>query len=401
MVRALRQLFVPHAFVLAAAVAVLGSPLRRYASSPQVQLIDCLALLIALFLSWRFRSLRGFLAASALLVLLAESLLLAPHTILAANAMMALTLTLILLVDDHFFDWRATAYWAGLLFLQGSLLFGIIRSSPSFAGSPRAELFIAVGAVAIAVAAIRHPEPILNGLFWILLCLALASRFGWQSAYAATAALILVIAILEGAYRLAYHDELTGLSGRRAFNGAIAELSENYCIAMVDVDHFKSFNDTFGHDTGDQVLRKVAARLAEVRAGGTAFRCGGEEFALVFPTCDLNEALAEVEELRKRIERDVFVVRGPDRSHRKRSERRTGSRRARRQQSFATNVTVSIGVADCTRVNDPEQVVALADRALYVAKNSGRNRVEAASPAERVSVKRKAGSKLPTVGIAR
>jgi GGDEF domain-containing protein len=95
------------------------------------------------------------------------------------------------------------------------------------------------------------------------------------------------------------------------------------------------------------------------------------------------------------------VVRGPDRSHRKRSERRTGSRRARRQQSFATNVTVSIGVADCTRVNDPEQVVALADRALYVAKNSGRNRVEAASPAERVSVKRKAGSKLPTVGIAR
>ena len=308
MVRALRQLFVPHAFVLAAAVGVLGSPVRKYASGPQVQLFAGLALIIALVLSWRFRSLRGFLAASALLLLLAESLRVPPHTLLAANVLMALTLTLVLLVDDHFFDWRATAYWAGLLFLQSALLLGVIRSLPSLTDSPGAELFIAMGAIGIGISALRHREPILSGLFWILLCLALASRFGWQGAYAATAAVILVIALLERAYRLAYHDELTGLSGRRAFNAAIAELGEHYCIAMVDVDHFKSFNDTFGHDTGDQVLRKVAARLAEVRAGGTAFRCGGEEFAMVFPACDLNEALAEAEELRKRIERDVFEI---------------------------------------------------------------------------------------------
>lgn len=387
--------------MLAAAVGVLGSPLRKYASGPQVELFACLALIIALFLSWRFRSLRGFLAASALLVLLAESLLLPPHTALAADGLMALTLTLILLVDDHFFDWRATAYWAGLLFLQSALLLGVIRSSQGFADSSTTEVFVAMGAVAIAIAALRHREPILSGLFWILLCLALASRFGWQGAFVATTAVVLVIALLERAYRLAYHDELTGLSGRRAFNAAIGELSEHYCIAMVDVDHFKSFNDTFGHDTGDQVLRKVAARLGEVRAGGTAFRCGGEEFAIVFPACDLNDALAEAEELRRRIERDVFVVRGPDRSHRKRSERRAASRRARRRQSFATNVTVSIGVADCTRTNDPEQVVALADRALYVAKNSGRNRVEAVPAVELVALKHKAGKKLPTVGIAR
>src|SRR5690242_1346339 len=171
MVRALRQLFVPHALALAAAVAVLGSPIRRYASGSQAQLFACLALIVALFLSWRFRSLRGFLATLALLVLLAESLLFAPHAVVTANVLMALTLTLILLVDDHFFDWRATAYWAGLLFLQSALLLGVIRSLPSLTDSPGAELFIAMGAIGIGISALRHREPILSGLFWILLCL--------------------------------------------------------------------------------------------------------------------------------------------------------------------------------------------------------------------------------------
>lgn len=397
----LRQLFLPHSIVLAAVLAVLASPLRHYATGTPTELLAFLALAIALFLSWRFHSLRGFLAALALLTLLLESVLLGPATVVAADLLMVLTLALVLLVDDYFFDWRAVAYWSGLLVLQIALLGGVVNSWPTVSTSTQAALFMLIAA-AVCIAAWRQAEPVLSGVFWVLICLALATRFGWQSAYVTFSALILVVAILERAYRLAYHDELTGLRGRRAFNAAIAELTEHYCIAMVDVDYFKSFNDTFGHDTGDHVLRKVAAHLAEVE-GATAFRCGGEEFALVFPDFALHDALNKAEELRRRIERDVFVVRGPERSKRKRNERRTRFRRTRREQSFATNVTVSIGVADSTRTNDPEQVVAMADKALYVAKNSGRNQVQATSGLlqREPSVRNKSGRKLPTVGVAR
>ena len=367
-----------------------------------MQLFGSVTLAIVLFLSWRFRSLRGFLAGLALAVLLTESLLFSPRGIVVANLLMALTLTLILLVDDHFFDWRAIAYWSGLLVLQSVVLFGVVHFGPVSTDTSHGALLVLLGATIVCIAALRHPEPVLSGLCWILICLAATLRFGFQNACIATTALVLVVAVLERAYRLAYHDELTGLAGRRAFNAALAELGNHYCIAMVDVDHFKSFNDTFGHDTGDQVLRKVAAHLAEVRAGAAAFRCGGEEFAIIFPARALNDALAEAEELRRRIEHDVFVVRGPDRSRRTRTERRTELRRARQKQSFATSVTVSIGVADCTRMSDPEQVVALADKALYAAKNSGRNRVQASPGAvgRTPNARSKTGRSLPTVGIA-
>ena len=71
----------------------------------------------------------------------------------------------------------------------------------------------------------------------------------------------------------------------------MAGLGPRYVLAMADVDHFKSFNDTHGHDTGDQVLKLVAARLAQVKGGGRAFRYGGEEFTVLFPDRTLDEAL--------------------------------------------------------------------------------------------------------------
>jgi predicted signal transduction protein with EAL and GGDEF domain len=82
--------------------------------------------------------------------------------------------------------------------------------------------------------------------------------------FTAAAGAILVISMLQESHRLAFNDELTGLPGRRALMEAMAGLGPHYTVAMADVDHFKSFNDTHGHDTGDQVLKLVAARLAEV-----------------------------------------------------------------------------------------------------------------------------------------
>lgn len=89
------------------------------------------------------------------------------------------------------------------------------------------------------------------------------------------AAVTLAFAILYDFYLMAYRDELTGLPSRRALNERMAGGGRRFVAAMVDVDHFKGFNDTHGHDVGDQVLKMVAARLREVSGGGKAYRYGG------------------------------------------------------------------------------------------------------------------------------
>src|SRR5437868_12582514 len=80
---------------------------------------------------------------------------------------------------------------------------------------------------------------------------------------------------------------------------------------MVDIDHFKVFNDTYGHDAGDQLLRMLGARLAEVGGGGRPFRYGGEEFAVIFSDTPLDDALPHLETLRQSIESTGFGLRGP------------------------------------------------------------------------------------------
>src|SRR5439155_19358386 len=123
------------------------------------------------------------------------------------------------------------------------------------------------------------------------------------------AGLILVSSIVENSYVLAYHDELTGLRARRAFNDALLRLEKPYAIAAVDIDHFKRFNDTYGQDTGDQVLRMVADRLARVSGGGQAYRVGGEESSILYSGRSLAEVIPYVELLRKIIEAVSFRVR--------------------------------------------------------------------------------------------
>jgi GGDEF domain-containing protein len=208
-------------------------------------------------------------------------------------------------------------------------------------------------------------------------------------AYVATSALILAASLIETSYVLAYHDELTGIRGRRAFNEALLSLDQQYAIAIVDIDHFKKFNDTYGHDIGDQVLCMVASRLAKVGGAGHAFRCGGEEFAIIFRNTSAKDALEHLESLRVDIERSMFKVRGLDR----RAGARTGEpdrrKPAKKKGAPAVanplnqlSVTVSIGVAEpSTRNRQPEQVIQAADQALYRAKERGRNRVELASNA--------------------
>jgi diguanylate cyclase (GGDEF)-like protein len=193
------------------------------------------------------------------------------------------------------------------------------------------------------------------------------------NAFAAAAALILFISLLRDSYRMAFRDELTGLPNRRALNERLMSLSGHYALAMVDVDHFKRFNDTYGHDVGDQVLRMVAARLAEMGGGGRPYRFGGEEFALLFPGMTLRETLPHLEALRARVAGYKLAVRGKDRPANERSGRRE---RGQRVPDTYVSVTVSIGVAEPNeRYTTPEAVLRAADKALYRAKRRGRNQV--------------------------
>ena len=114
----------------------------------------------------------------------------------------------------------------------------------------------------------------------------------------AAAGLVQAVSLLRSSHAMAYRDELTNLLGRRALNERLKGLGPRYSIAMLDIDHFKKFNDTYGHDTGDEVLKLVASRLARVGAGGTAYRYGGEEFSVVFPRKGIEQCTDALDGLR-------------------------------------------------------------------------------------------------------
>ncbi|HXZ80055.1 MAG TPA: GGDEF domain-containing protein [Terriglobales bacterium] len=249
---------------------------------------------------------------------------------------------------------------------------------------PQPAMLAFLGAVmAIAVLFAIRCKTIEAGFFWSVASCGIAMQLGMarpiSRAFLITAGLVLVISLVENSYRLAYHDELTGLPARRALNEAMHSLDAKFSVAMVDVDHFKKFNDTFGHDTGDQVLRMVAARLGGVNGGGRAFRIGGEEFVLLFPGIPLRDAYPHLEEVRKRIEDSKFVVRGPDRKQRSAQDRQFTGTRASSLTAKEVCVTVSIGAAEPHASGESlEHVMRLADKALYKAKKTGRNRTEMA-----------------------
>jgi diguanylate cyclase (GGDEF)-like protein len=196
---------------------------------------------------------------------------------------------------------------------------------------------------------------------------------GGFGAFLSAAGIVLVVALMQESHRMAFGDELTGLPARRALEEALAGLGPNYAIAMIDVDHFKQFNDKHGHDVGDQVLKLVGGQLAEVEGGGRAFRYGGEEFSVLFENGSVREALPHLEKVRKSIEGYGMAVRRDDRP---RDVKEGAVRRGQGDVETLLSVTVSIGVAGADeKLGTPDKVIRAADEALYRAKKAGRNRV--------------------------
>jgi diguanylate cyclase len=158
-------------------------------------------------------------------------------------------------------------------------------------------------------------------------------------------------------------DPLTNLANRKHFDAqlvqAIAESeesSEPLSLMMADIDNFKSFNDTWGHLTGDQVLRLVAMSLSQnVKGQDIAARYGGEEFAVILPNTVLRSALTVADHIRRAVMSKELL------------KRSTGQSLGR--------VTVSFGVATAHKGDTAEMLIARADTCLYAAKRNGRNRV--------------------------
>jgi len=170
--------------------------------------------------------------------------------------------------------------------------------------------------------------------------------------------------------RLAHEDSLTGAKTRRVFDSAIAgewERFERYespfCVALIDVDHLKHVNDTYGHSAGDEVLQKIA-NIAErqSRRCDTIARYGGDEFGLILPETDVDGALIVLERIREAIDEAAFSF--------------TPASGAAGDLAVARS-TVSVGVACSTGRGSIAEVIDAADRALYECKQTGRDRISA------------------------
>lgn len=200
-----------------------------------------------------------------------------------------------------------------------------------------------------------------------------AAASAWQFCAAGA---ILASALVQHSYNLAYLDELTGLPGRRALKEELAGLRGRYVLAMLDVDHFKGFNDTYGHDVGDQVLRLVASRMRKAAGPGRPFRYGGEEFTMLYPGRSLGDVMESLEAVRRAVEETPMVLRSPDRPKKGPSGRESG-RTPRKSKKVTLTISIGAATPDARR-RTPEQVMKAADEALYQAKEQGRNRVCAA-----------------------
>ena len=425
--RTLKSVFVPAGVILLGAVLLLGSTGQVLPPSG-VKFFYYAVFVAALLLAWRFHSTRILFSAVVLMLghsgieAIAGTKIVAagPGRIVFEAVALLLPLDYILLTffPERGAERRTLLAFLALLFFESTavlvfarpeqpdfslLHFHLVRVYQSRLPQPALVVFV-VAVCAQFVRIIRFQRPVDIGMFWSLIAAWVGLEAGGASklgtAYFGVAGFILASSIVETSYSLAYKDELTGLDSRRAFNDAILGLKHPYVIAAVDIDHFKRINDTYGHDTGDHVLRLVASRLARVTGGGRPFRVGGEEFTILFAGRTTAEVADHLELLRMEIESASFHIRtGIERRKNPRpSDRRAPARKPRaasRPAPSALAVTVSIGAAGSLPKMNVYRIIQQADMALYRAKEGGRNRIEiAASPSAGPRKEKTRGSTL-------
>ena len=288
-----------------------------------------------------------------------------------------LALVYLSLLAWPWFDLTSYSNWYFGMMIEGGLKEHLLKIWPFDWSVASYAIWIGYSiSILIAVAAVYFfkASKVLPILVLMGFVLNLRFHLAFESTLIVLAAVAsLLVYLMQQSWQLVYLDELTGLAGRRALNETMQGLGRKYTIAMMDVDHFKKFNDTYGHDIGDQVLKMVAARISEVTGGGKPYRYGGEEFTIVFPGKDADQTLAHLEAVRTSIQNYKMTIRKEDRP-----DDNTQGKKQRKGKSTPdseqVSVTISIGVAERTSdEKDPNVVLKNADKALYRAKESGRN----------------------------
>ena len=185
---------------------------------------------------------------------------------------------------------------------------------------------------------------------------------------------LIIIYVMSASHDMAFNDQLTNIPGRHALEVDMKHLGRKYSMAMVDIDHFKKFNDTYGHDIGDDVLKLVARVLKETTGGARAYRYGGEEFTIIFKGKYTEQVKEHLQALISEIQNYDITIRN---THERPDDHEVGMKKRGKNSKPAdvVNVTVSIGLADSTTTRQPEEVLKLADNALYKAKETGRNKL--------------------------
>lgn len=369
-------------------VTILAIYARQYYSqipTPIINALQYFPLLLIIFataISLHFNQIRilsYLIIISALYFLLTNGILTDPFKFtLFATLTPGLLLITILIKQQSVFTIRALPFY--LIFII-ALLFSLwlIREKPEWATNylsmqwlpvryfdwteiPQTSLiiFLITFISLIALSSIRQDHLTITGLA-VLILLWIGLHFKSQGSdliILTSAGLILcLINVLQESWKMAYLDELTNLPGRRAMREKLQSLIGIYSLAMVDIDFFKKFNDSYGHETGDDALRMIAAKLQNVTGGGTVYRYGGEEFTIVFTNKSVDQVKEHLEKLRLNIADSPFVV----------------NRRSKQRKNKSVKITISIGVADSIGINTAEETLKKADKALYKAKKKGRN----------------------------
>lgn len=426
-IKTLKSLFLPGGVILLGAAALLKTGWIPLPLSG-VAFFYAAVFIASLLLAWRFHSTR--------ILFCTVMLLLAHHAIEffgqghivvsgpgrtafeAVALLIPVNFVLLTFLPERSSEGRAVFEFFLLLFFESIFVAALARPDQSAPGFlhfpliPSIHLRIPQPAIVAFLIAwslllyrlLQLHKAIDNGMLWALAAVFFSLNAGGAgrlgTIYFGVAAFILASSIVENSYSLAYRDELTGLDSRRAFNDALVRLKHPYAVAAVDIDHFKSINDTYGHDTGDQVLRMVASRLARVSGGGQSFRVGGEEFTILFPGKTVKDVAQHLEILRMDIENCSFRIRTGEerRKVRRDTDRRAAARKPRQAMHPSTealSVTVSVGIAESQAKVSAEEAIQLADKALYRAKRTGRNRIVIAIPQAKPRRQAKANSAKP------
>jgi diguanylate cyclase (GGDEF)-like protein len=365
--------------------------------------IPFIFLVIGLILSWVFHNCRGFnlLLLFAIIYIALDKVLW--HPVVKVDSQLAYLLLVALIPVNYLYNLLSRE--RGILSQYGirrliflALQLGLIAWLLTYPYAPVKEilntvyfkekllsqtaisqpLLIALGVIGLIyfIRLLQTADVLLAGILASLIAITSAIHFVHYPQVATMfiilAEILIIISITVNAYSLAYLDELTNLPSRRALMQNITTLGKRYTIAMVDVDHFKKFNDKYGHDVGDQVLKKLAGQLRNVR-GGKPFRYGGEEFTILFPNKNIDEARLFCDNLCLNVANSPFMLRDKKRPKSKQDEPK---QKVQQDKVTPLTTTISIGLAERSDEHPTaSNVIKHADKALYKAKSNGRNQV--------------------------